>query len=174
LSYVTCPNCGVSRGSAVLTEPPTTCPDCCARLHLDVALASPLPPKPRTSPVELDRVLLSGRDAPGFARSEFRSFAAPLGEHIASVGTLMVSEMVTNAVQHGPAGEASTIGLHYAVVGETLQVEISDDGRGFVPRKRFNGQGEGSGWGLHIVSELADSWGVDHGRPTRVWFELAV
>ena len=29
-----------------------------------------------------------------------------------------------------------------------------------------------SGWGLYLVSELSDRWGVDHRRRTRVWFEM--
>ena len=29
-----------------------------------------------------------------------------------------------------------------------------------------------SGWGLYLVRELSDRWGIDHDGETRVWFEL--
>ena len=29
-----------------------------------------------------------------------------------------------------------------------------------------------SGWGLYLVAELADRWGVDSDERTLVWFEL--
>ena len=170
MSYVTCPNCGVTLAAASTVEP-TTCPDCCARLQRDMALAPASPAAPE--PSSLDRVLLSGSDAPSEARREFRSFAAHFGDEVANTGSLLVSEVVTNAVQHGPTGKATTIGLHCAVVGSRLQVEIADDGRGFRPSGRDRGQ-DVAGWGLHIVETLARAWGVDDGRPTRVWFELAV
>src|SRR3954453_8487512 len=107
MSYVTCPNCGVSMSSAVAVEPPTTCPDCCARLHLDAEWTRPAPRAKRG--LSLDRVILSGRDAPAVARREFRSFAGDFGDDVSTTGSLLVSEMVTNAVQHGPVGSSSTI-----------------------------------------------------------------
>ena len=173
MSYVTCPNCRVSLASAVAVDPPTTCPNCCASLHLDDALSRPAPHKAARAS-SFDRVILSGRDAPGVARREFRVFAGHLGKDIESTGSLLVSEMVTNAVQHGPAETSSTIALHCALVGERLQVEIGDDGTGFVPPERTERQDAGSGWGLHLIDSLATTWGVDSGRPTRVWFELAL
>jgi anti-sigma regulatory factor (Ser/Thr protein kinase) len=122
--------------------------------------------------LSLDRVILSGRDAPAVARREFRSFAGDFGDDVSTTGSLLVSEMVTNAVQHGPVGSSSTIALHCAVIGERLQVEIADDGGGFVPRE--DGQETDDRRGLRIVESLAATWGVDRGRPTRVWFELAI
>jgi anti-sigma regulatory factor (Ser/Thr protein kinase) len=119
-------------------------------------------------------VLAIGRDAPREARHAFESFAARFGAEVVCTGSLLVSEIVTNAVQHGPLAAGSTIDLHFATAGDTLQAEVSDDGPGFVPRPRYGGQDAGSGWGLHIVEELAASWGVDGDRPTRVWFELAL
>ena len=29
-----------------------------------------------------------------------------------------------------------------------------------------------SGWGLYLVRELSDRWGVERNKQTRVWFEL--
>jgi anti-sigma regulatory factor (Ser/Thr protein kinase) len=121
-----------------------------------------------------DAVLATGLDTPGAARHAFESFASPFSEHLTATGALLISELVTNAILHGPATGESAVGLHFETVGETLQVEVSDKGDGFAPIVRHDAQDDGSGWGLHIVEALAESWGVDHGRPTRVWFELAL
>lgn len=172
MTYVTCPNCGVTLTSPVMVGPPTTCPDCCARLTPDVALAAPARmPHARIAP-SFDTVLTTRRDTPRAARHAFESFAAGYGEDVAATGALLVSEIVTNAVLHGPADRESAVGLHFETAGETLQVEVSDEGAGFAPVARCDGQDDGSGWGLHIVAAVAESWGVDRGRPTRVWFEL--
>jgi anti-sigma regulatory factor (Ser/Thr protein kinase) len=52
-------------------------------------------------------------------------------------------------------------------------VEVTDRGKGFdpelVPPPRRSGIG---GWGLYLVDRLADRWGVDGDRATRVWFEI--
>jgi anti-sigma regulatory factor (Ser/Thr protein kinase) len=171
MSYVTCPNCGVTLAGTSMVEPPTTCPDCCAHLRADVAL-SPPPPARGNGSGSLDAVLLSGRDAPWQARREFESFGARLRPDVAATGTLLVSEMVSNAVIHGPAAPASEIALHCDIVGRTLHVEVADDGSGFVPSARAPDEGAGGRWGLRLVETLAATWGVDRGRPTRVWFEL--
>jgi hypothetical protein len=52
-----------------------------------------------------------------------------------------------------------------------LHVEVRDDGSGLVP-SRHNPSPDGH-WGLQIVDELSDRWGVEpDGGDTRVWFEI--
>ena len=83
---------------------------------------------------------------------------------------LLVSELVANAVRHvRPEG---LIGMHVAVHNDSLHVEVVDPGSGFQPRARTPQSPLGSGWGLHLVDELSDRWGVDASGPTRVWFEI--
>jgi anti-sigma regulatory factor (Ser/Thr protein kinase) len=175
MTYVSCPNCDVTLASATSVAPPSACPDCCAKLVRDAALSSPpRRPKPAKPAPSFDAVLAIGRDAPREARRVFASFAKPYGADVAHTGALLVSEVVTNAVMHGPLSAGSTVALHFETSGDSLQVEVADDGPGFAPRSRYGGQDPGSGWGLHLVQELAGAWGVDSGRPTRVWFELAL
>ena len=54
-----------------------------------------------------------------------------------------------------------------------VRVEVSDPGGGFddsaVPPPSIFQQ---SGWGLFLVGEVADDWGVTHDRATVVWFEI--
>jgi anti-sigma regulatory factor (Ser/Thr protein kinase) len=84
---------------------------------------------------------------------------------------LLVSELVTNSVRHAGA-ERDLVRLAVRSSGRTVRVEVSDGGRGFTPRTRSAPHDEVGGWGLHLVDQLADRWGVETGRRTRVWFEL--
>jgi hypothetical protein len=59
-----------------------------------------------------------------------------------------------------------------AVTGGVLRVEVHDPGHGFELRDAPSDPLRASGWGLVLVEELADRWGVDHAPRTRVWFEM--
>jgi anti-sigma regulatory factor (Ser/Thr protein kinase) len=85
---------------------------------------------------------------------------------------LLVSELVTNAVRHVPAGEGDVIRLHVSEENGQLRVEVCDDGPGFTPAPRADVSTSSSGWGLHIMAKLAARWGVEVDGGTRVWFEL--
>lgn len=77
---------------------------------------------------------------------------------------LLVSEVVTNAVEHVPTdGE---IEMSVCFEGGRLRVEVSDPGAGFQYRDR-DPQSD-RGWGLLFVDRLSDRWGIDD----KVWFEL--
>ena len=78
---------------------------------------------------------------------------------------LMVSELVTNAVRHG----IGAISLRIDVEGTALRVEVADEGNVEVAPSPT--PGAHGGWGLRIVEQLADDWGVLAGS-TRVWFRL--
>jgi anti-sigma regulatory factor (Ser/Thr protein kinase) len=89
---------------------------------------------------------------------------------------LLVSELVTNSVRHGGAGEDDLLELAALREGERLRVEVTDWGPGFDrdarPRRPTDAAG---GWGLVLVERLADRWGVERdGDATVVWFELSM
>jgi anti-sigma regulatory factor (Ser/Thr protein kinase) len=89
---------------------------------------------------------------------------------------LLVSELVTNSVRHGGAGEDDLLELAALREGERLRVEVTDWGPGFDgdarPRRPADA---GGGWGLVLVERLADRWGVERdGDATVVWFELSM
>jgi anti-sigma regulatory factor (Ser/Thr protein kinase) len=83
---------------------------------------------------------------------------------------LLVSELVTNCVQHASVGADDSIRLHVDVGGQTVRVEVSDNGPGFEPVEPIPDQATDSGWGLFLVNQLADRWGVD--KQSCVWFEI--
>jgi anti-sigma regulatory factor (Ser/Thr protein kinase) len=86
---------------------------------------------------------------------------------------LLVSELVTNAVRHAGLRRGDRIRLVVRVGDRDVRVEVHDPGRGFARRPPSPDPARASGWGLYLVEELADRWGVDGaGRGTCVWFEL--
>jgi serine/threonine-protein kinase RsbW len=85
---------------------------------------------------------------------------------------LLVSELVTNAVRHANLGSGDVIELVIELAAHTLRVEVHDPGGGFVPSAPSPDPARPSGWGLYLVAELADRWGVDSADTTLVWFEL--
>lgn len=86
--------------------------------------------------------------------------------------SLCVSELVTNAVLHADVGPDGELELDVQINGEILSVAVTDAGRGFNPQEPA--PGDESGWGLYIVDRLSDRWGVERGKRTRVWFEIAL
>jgi len=112
-----------------------------------------------------------GPKAVGDARTAVLEHAPELPSETLEDLQLLVSEVVTNSVRHGGAGDGRPITLRLVVDPESLlRVEVTDDGPGFerhepVPR------GDG-GWGLFFVDRLAQRWGVDRDDHTRVWFEM--
>jgi two-component sensor histidine kinase len=80
---------------------------------------------------------------------------------------LIVSELVTNSVEHADLGESDRIEVLAAIDRRgALRVEVRDPGPGPPPDAR-------SGIGWRILERMADRWGVDHrDGQARVWFEL--
>jgi anti-sigma regulatory factor (Ser/Thr protein kinase) len=104
---------------------------------------------------------LPGRD-PAHARDARRRAqvlltAWGLGEQ-ASLGELVVSELVTNAVCHGD----SPIWLRLSVGGGDLRVEVHDGGAGR-PVRRHPGAGDECGRGLELVDGLIELHGGERG-----------
>jgi anti-sigma regulatory factor (Ser/Thr protein kinase) len=85
---------------------------------------------------------------------------------------LLVSELVTNAVRHANLADGDVIGLVVETLDGALRVEVHDPGGGFIPSAPSPDPARPSGWGLYLVAELADRWGVDSDDRTLVWFEL--
>jgi anti-sigma regulatory factor (Ser/Thr protein kinase) len=117
----------------------------------------------------IDLELPSTASAPARARGALEEIAGRVSPERLRDVTLLVSELVTNAVRHA-RGEG--VRLVVAHTGGVLRVEVHDPGRGFTVRKPPTDPLRASGWGLVLVEELADRWGVEHSPRTRVWFEM--
>jgi len=96
-----------------------------------------------------------------------------LADGESAVLTLLVSELVSNAVLHSDAPPESDIvlRLHEHSPG-VVRADVRDAGGGFayVPRDPRRKVG---GYGLLLVDAEASRWGVECEGGTRVWFELS-
>jgi anti-sigma regulatory factor (Ser/Thr protein kinase) len=123
--------------------------------------------------VSVDLELESSPEAAAVARLALDRLAGRVPARRMRDLRLLVSEVVTNAVRHAGLREGDRIRLRVDVADRHVRVEVHDPGHGFRPRRPKPDPARASGWGLYLVDELADRWGVDGDGPgTRVWFEL--
>ena len=122
--------------------------------------------------MRLERVLPVSPAAAAEARHALDGLGEELPDGRMRDVQLLVSELVTNAVRHANLGDGDVIGLVVELADDALRVEVHDPGGGFVPSTPSPDPARPSGWGLYLVAELADRWGVDSEEATLVWFEL--
>jgi len=110
--------------------------------------------------------------APRCAREAVREAAANSGvtDDERWRAELIVTELVTNAIRHGPGGPVE---LALEAGGSGFRGEVRDPGPGIrkhqLMRRRATEEG---GRGLFLVDALSDSWGLADDR-SRVWFEVS-
>jgi anti-sigma regulatory factor (Ser/Thr protein kinase) len=119
----------------------------------------------------LEVTLAGGREAPGRARTALRGLNGSLARLRQPV-SLLISELVTNAVQHGGSGPDRCICVRLACSPERVHAEVIDEGPGFEPRTGRRIDPLGDGFGLAMVDQIADRWGVHVEDGARVWFEI--
>ena len=112
--------------------------------------------------------------APMLARHALNSIVPPpdlLDRH--DDVRLAVSEIVTNAVQHaGLIQGRDTIRLVFEREHDHVRVEVEQDSSTARAHPSIRPPGVHGGWGLPMVSEVADDWGTQPGPPGVVWFEF--
>ena len=127
------------------------------------------------APVSLE--LAGGAGAPREARA---AVLTALGDHLSSEAArdvaLVVSELVTNSVQHAATGPAQRLGIEVGVLDNRVLIAVSDRGSPYVPRLTRRAPEAPDGLGLMLVDRLARSWAVarDGAGATRVWCELSL
>jgi serine/threonine-protein kinase RsbW len=96
-------------------------------------------------------------------RSDVAAFVAEAGIEDPLLGgiKLAVSEAVTNVVMHAYVGaeRPGEVRLRAQVRAGEVQVTVSDDGVGMVPRL----DSPGLGVGLPFIAHLADALDIEHG-----------
>jgi anti-sigma regulatory factor (Ser/Thr protein kinase) len=112
-----------------------------------------------------------GPDAPARARYALLALNGTLAE-VRDTVRLLVSELISNSVLHAGADDESTIELRVVTGERGTRVEVEDRGPGFEPVPVEPDLENGGGFGLFLVDQLADRWGVEPERPSRVWFEV--
>ncbi|MEU6375339.1 ATP-binding protein [Streptomyces sp. NPDC046909] len=92
------------------------------------------------------------------------------GDDLCDTAVLLVSELVTNAVQHTPSTRVRcSVGLEAGKV----RIEVRDQGEVFIPGSLAHAAAEDvNGRGLYLVAALSQEWGVrdhDSGAGCVVW-----
>ena len=122
---------------------------------------------PKTFAFELNGGPAAGREA----RRALLEQDGDLPEPVRGDLLLLASELVTNAVRHGEVGPEGSLRVEGVRAGPRVTIEVTDPGPGFdmvLPACSDPG-----GWGLVLVDQLADRWGVNRTPAgTCVWFEM--
>jgi anti-sigma regulatory factor (Ser/Thr protein kinase) len=138
-----------------------------------MSLSSETQPHDDRSVLELE--LQQNREAPSLARAAIAGFSENRAMDAATLATLtlLVSEVVTNAVIHPDVEPPGGIRLSARFDQGVIRVEVTDEGSGFTPQPRDAERLE-RGYGLFLLEHQAAAWGVEHRTGNTVWFELSV
>jgi anti-sigma regulatory factor (Ser/Thr protein kinase) len=119
---------------------------------------------------ELTLTLPNDPIAPGAARHTLDGLGDRLPQDVVERFQIVVSELVTNALLHAPDG--ADIRLEARLSGDALRVAVVQPGPTFKPVIDAPHPGQESGWGLYLVSQLADRWGVVANDDVTAWCEF--
>jgi anti-sigma regulatory factor (Ser/Thr protein kinase) len=114
-----------------------------------------------------------GKQAAALARRAVLERNGSLPRRVREDMLLLVSELVTNAVLHGGVGADRSLDLDLELSPRHVRVQVADPGNGSGTPALPSESPHVGGWGLRMVDQVADEWGVSAGGPgTRVWFEI--
>jgi anti-sigma regulatory factor (Ser/Thr protein kinase) len=107
--------------------------------------------------------------APSTARDVVEDVVAELGSRAADA-RIIASELVANSVRHSDAPAARPIELEVEFDDDFVKIEVCDAGSGYERRAvRRRPAGHDGGFGLLLVAELSDAWGVSGNGGTCAW-----
>jgi anti-sigma regulatory factor (Ser/Thr protein kinase) len=115
--------------------------------------------------IELPAEPASASAARQFLRSTLEAWGC---EDLTDSGSLLVSELVTNAVLHARSPIELIVGHEHQVV--RVEVVDRDD---HLPVRKHYAIDAGTGRGMVLVESIADRWGAEiRSQGKAVWFEL--
>lgn len=127
-------------------------------------------PVAATLPVWRHRFRVAGGpDAPRAVRRSLAGLEPYLGVHGLWKACQVVTEVVANSVVHG--GATDLVDVEAVVSGRALRVQITDHLPTFTPPAEPAPDHDGGHYGLFLVDQLTDRWGVT-AVPGGVWFEI--
>jgi anti-sigma regulatory factor (Ser/Thr protein kinase) len=116
----------------------------------------------------VERLRLPPEPSSAGAARRFVVASLGVGDEVADLAVLLVSELASNAVLH--AQTPFEVAVH--VDEQRLRVEVSD-GNPTMPSLKAYFRESITGRGLHMVAASADRWGFDAQPDGKVvWFEL--
>ena len=122
-------------------------------------------------------ILPADESAPVLARSALDdAIPPPVLNERADDARLAISELAANAVKHGQLRPGQdTIRLVIDADDDHLRIEMEQPTAAVgvrVVEPRLEDPLRVGGYGLRLVEQTADEWGVETGPPGHVWFEF--
>jgi anti-sigma regulatory factor (Ser/Thr protein kinase) len=118
--------------------------------------------------------LPASTDSVGLARHALHGLSETLPSPVFEDLRLLVSELLTNSIRHTGLGKADLIQLQVTRSPGIVRVEVTDNGPGFSKEPARPLSERESGWGLFLVEQISDRWGLSVDHETTVWFELDI
>jgi transcriptional regulator with XRE-family HTH domain/anti-sigma regulatory factor (Ser/Thr protein kinase) len=105
--------------------------------------------------------------APTLARAALAATAVGIPADVFDAAALLTSELATNSVIHG---HSDWVDIEIDLDSNRLHVAVADQNDHSLRPQTPDLNG---GWGLTLVAELADRWGVERQKPgTKIWIEF--
>jgi len=164
MSYYRCAECGLTVRRDARRFTARSCPRCSVPLERTDQVDGPEP-----GATTISRRFRAEPRAAQAARRALELLRWEPDQARFNVAALLTTELVANAIEHAGTGE---VRFEAALIEDHIRVAVGDDGSGFSPVARSPGTPLDSHWGLHLVDQLADRWGVVTEPRTLVWFEL--
>jgi anti-sigma regulatory factor (Ser/Thr protein kinase) len=118
-------------------------------------------------------MLSGGLDAGRDARRALAANDPTLSISVQNDISLLVTELVSNAVRHGGAAPDRPLHVECRRRDGHVRVEVIDSGTEFEQPTLPGGGDSSGGWGLFLVDRIAERWGVcPAAAGTCVWFEM--
>jgi anti-sigma regulatory factor (Ser/Thr protein kinase) len=167
MPYYSCPECRLTVQSDAGRFTARFCPRCSRPLKGSDRIHTP-----KCRPDGISRRFAAEPRAAPAARRALQALPWEFDPDEYGVAALLTTELIANAVEHAGTGTRGSVRLEAALTEDRVLVAVGDEGSGFVPAPRAPDAPLDSHWGLHLVEELADRWGVTAEPGTTVWFEL--
>ena len=101
-----------------------------------------------------------------------RQFSVPLAGGDLAAASLVLTELVTNAIRHGCTSADDEIDVTLVRSERVLRIEVTQTGPLYDPDEvRSRLPGETRGWGVLLMDRMSSCWGIDKDC---VWAELAL
>lgn len=103
-------------------------------------------------------------------------FASGVLDSVIDDATVVVSELLSNALRHARPLPSGQIQIRWAVEETAVELSVSDGGATTEPRRGRPALSSLGGRGLGIVETLSETWGVRHEEDggTTVWALLRI
>jgi transcriptional regulator with XRE-family HTH domain len=135
-----------------------------ARIQSVTSSGSPLA---RWQPGRFRKRLPNTDLTPTLARAALAATAVGVPNDVFDAAALLTSELATNSVQHS---QSDWVDIEIILDSDRLHIAVGDQNDSSVRPRTPAIDG---GWGLTLVAELADRWGVERRPPgKRIWVEF--